>query len=109
MQSTNHKNINFIGKEVIRSSQLILPEDERGNRLAPRKKVQKSCEVLFDCGKTPMKANLIDISVTGCRLELSSTDATFDGFLLKVKSSGLERYFTVVWRSGNQIGATCIY
>lgn len=107
MRSTNQKNSNFIGKETIRSSQLILPEDELGNRLAPRKKIQKSCEILYDCGKKPMKANLIDISVTGCRLELYNPEMKFDAFLLKVKSSGLERHFRVVWRSGNQIGATC--
>lgn len=106
-QPTLCSNGDFVSLGRIRPSQLIVPEEEFGNRLAPRKQVRKSCEILYDCGKVPMRAKLIDISVTGCRLELSDPKQSFDTFVLKVRSSGLERPFRVVWRVGNQIGATC--
>lgn len=106
-QPTPCRNGDFVRPGRIRPSQLIMPEEEFGKRLAPRKQVKKSCQILYNCGKVPMPASLMDISVTGCRLEISDPSQIFDTFLLKVKSSGLERHFKVVWRAGNQIGATC--
>lgn len=115
MQTKDQKNSNPVQQEKVTPSQGASSLNGFGRRRAPRKLVKKSCKVIYDSGEKSIPANLIDISLTGCRLELSNSrklsniEESFDTFLLKVVSSGLERHFKVVWRFNNQIGATCTH
>lgn len=114
MHSSKYTNSNFYKQEVYASSRKVVSRKSYGRRAKPRKKVHKSCLIIYDRGKNAIHADLIDISITGCRLELSDInkltdiDQSFETFLLKVVSTGLERHFKVVWRANNQIGATCV-
>ena len=69
-----------------------------------RKRLAQS--VLIEGGDIPIDCMLLDISEGGVKLQVRSSAAVPDQFTLLLSRLGtLRRQCTVVWRSGNKLGA----
>ena len=77
-------------------------------RSGDRKKISKSCRGVFNNGTRSFNGTLVSISLSGCRIQLSSDTEEFESFILKLIVSGLERPCKVAWRFNRFIGAEFI-
>jgi hypothetical protein len=55
------------------------------------------------------ECKLLDLSVSGARLELPYASRVKGRFMLVVPSKGIERHVEVVWRNGYQVGVHFLF
>ena len=73
-------------------------------RVAPRRRMLKSCKVAYNDRHVTVDCMLRDMSATGARLRVEGSVSAPDTFELLIPLDGLEADCQVVWRSGPDLG-----
>jgi len=76
-------------------------DNKRGS---PRQRVLKSGKIVFAGGSFSVDCTIRNMSDTGARLQIPTTVAIPDRFILFDVHVDTRRQATVVWRKGDQIG-----
>lgn len=78
-----------------------LMDNKRGD---PRQRVLKSGKIVFAGGSFSVDCTIRNLSTTGARLQVPTTVAIPDRFVLVDAHAGTRREATVVWRKADQLG-----
>jgi PilZ domain len=76
-------------------------DNKRGD---PRQRVLKGGKIVFAGGSFSVDCTIRNLSATGARLQVPTTVAIPDKFVLLDAHAGTRREATVVWRKADQIG-----